>query len=102
MFAFLHGEIALISVAYLSGSCKLLPCLLETAPQHCLPGPVSHLLRFFLVLEGEAAAQKASENLLYFQCFNRESREVSQKPIHVVTGAYAVVGVCGPAADLAK
>lgn len=44
LFAFLHGEIALISVAYLSGSCKLLPCLLETAPQHRPPAPVSHLV----------------------------------------------------------
>lgn len=58
MFAFLHGEIALISVAYLSGSCKLLPCLLETAPQHHLPGPVSHSLTFFLALKPEAGAQK--------------------------------------------
>lgn len=56
LFAFLHGEIALISVAYLSGSCKLLPCLLETVPQHHLPGPVSHLLTFFLALNAEAEA----------------------------------------------
>lgn len=61
LFAFLHGEIALISVAYLSGSCKLLPCLLETATQHHLPGPFSHLLTFFLPLKAEAGAQKTSK-----------------------------------------
>lgn len=46
--------------------------------------------------------RKPPKSLSLVLFFNRKNGEVSQKPVNVVTGSYAVVGVCVPVADAAK